>query len=353
MQPLRISADELRKRLAQEPLASAMANAWRVTGLEGFLSHYVARDSLTRSIVKAEGSRLNSDDQNVVEFAFARSLGQGGLFQTDELRALAEQRGENRPALEGTPPDWDLVHWQNLSRRTEEGLGAPATATTVEEARRFAAHQAFLNGELRQVFQAWSEGPPWTPAGPLELAMIGEALADAGSATALEFVEKLRPYQPAEADAILARYLWSQGKFKECYEATAAALVRYRQDPWPMSPLMQRLLAIAADLPVRDPAFAPLVWELLSHPLPLALLDDERLLTRVVVARYLGTARQAEAFEALEPHFPWSYDLLDERARVYESVGHPHAKLARKELEAFLARNPTAFAQGLEMPAPQ
>ncbi len=351
VQPIRFSADELRTRLAQEPLASAMANAWRVTGLEGFLSHYVARDSLARAIVRAEGNRLNSDDQNVVEFAFARSLGQGGLFQSDDLRNLAAQRGESQPVLEGTPPDWDLVRWQNLTRRTEEGLGAPATAATVEDARRYAAHQSFMNGELRQVFDSWSQGP-WTPAGPLELAMIGEALADAGSPTTLEFVEKLRPYQPAEADAILARYLWSQGKFKECYEATAAALVRYRQDPWPISAVMHRLMAIAADLPIRNPSLAPLVWELLSHPLPLSLLGDERLLTRVVVARYMGTTQQVEAFEALEPNFPWSQDLLEERVRVYESVGHPHAKLARQEFEEFLAGEPTPFVKGLEPPAP-
>src|SRR4029453_17883988 len=155
-------------------------------------------------------------------------------------------------------------------------------------------------------------------------------------------------YQPAEADAILARYLWSQGRFKECYEATAAALVRYRQDPWPISALMHRLLAIAAGLPLRGPGLAPLVWELLSHPLPLSLLAEERLLTRVAVAGYLGTAQQVEAFEELEPNFPWKQDLLEERVRVYETVGHPRAKLARKELEAFLALEPTPFVKGLE-----
>jgi spermidine synthase len=346
VQPIRISADELRTRLAQEPLASAMANAWRVTGLEGFLSHYVARDSLARAIVRAEGTHLNSDDQNVVEFAFARSLGQGGLFQSDDLRNLAAQRGENQPTLEGAPPDWDLVRWQDLTRRTEEGLGPPAS-TTPEEARRYAAHQAFLNGELRQVYLAWMDGP-WTPAGPLELAMIGEALADGGDARTLEFAEKLRPYQPAEADAILARYLWSQGKFKECYEATSAALIRYRQDPWPISALMYRLLAVAADLPLRDPALAPLVWELLSHPLPLSLLGDELLLSRIAVARYLSNAHQVEAFEALEPHFPWREDLLEERVRVYEAGGNPRAALARKELQEFLALEPTPFVKGLE-----
>ena len=97
--PIRYDADFLSKRLAEEPFASAMQDAWRVVGLEGFLSHYVARDSLARAIVRAEAGRVNRDDRNVVEFAFARSLGQGGLFQGDELRVLA-QAARREPAAD-------------------------------------------------------------------------------------------------------------------------------------------------------------------------------------------------------------------------------------------------------------
>jgi hypothetical protein len=50
---------------------------------------------------------------------------------------------------------------------------------------------------------------------------------------------------------------------------------------------------------------------------------------------------------ALEPHFPWRQDLLEERARVYAAVGDPRAELARGELDAFLRLEPTAFAKGL------
>lgn len=348
--PIRYDGDALRRRLSEEPFASAMQDAWRVTGLEGFLAHYVARDSLTRAIVRAEGGRLNRDDKNLVEFGFARSLGQGGLFQGDDLRALASQRGENRPPVEGPEPDWNLVRWNAVIARTEENLPAPAPEN-VDDVGRLAAHTAFLAGDLRQTMNAYLGGP-WQPEGPLELAMLGEALADGGQPNTLDMIARLRPYQPAEADAILARYLWSQGKFKECYDACAAAIGRYRIDPWPLSALMQRFLAVAGDLPVRDPSLAPLVYELLTPPLPLSLLEDERLLMRASVARYLGAAREAEAFEPLEPHFPWRRDLLEERVRVYEEVNHPRARQARKELETFNRQEPTAFAKGLEAAVP-
>jgi hypothetical protein len=221
-----------------------MLDAWRVTGLEGFLSHYVARDSMTRAIVGEEKGRVNLDDRNLVEFAFARSVG-AALFQSDELRSLAAQRNEDRPSLEGKEPDWVAVDWHGASARTEEGLAVPTTDSNPDVARRLAAHAAFLDGNLRGVHDAWVAGP-WEIVGPLELAMIGEALADSGSASAIALADTLRPFQPAEADAILARYLWSQGKYRDCYEAVASALRRYRDDPWPLSPVMRRLLAVAA-----------------------------------------------------------------------------------------------------------
>ena len=346
MRPIRYSSDALRKRLSEEPFARAMLDAWRATGLEGFLSHYVARDSLTRAIVRAERGRVNSDDRNLVEFAFARSLGTM-LFQSDELRRIATQRGENRPVLDGSPPDEEILRWQGVSGLTEEGLSAQSSDGGAENARRLSAHASFLAGNLGQVRGDWLS-TPWQPIGPLELTMLGEALADGGEAATLTFVEAVRHFQPAEADAILARYLWSQGDFAGCSEATANAFRRYRQDPWPLVSVMRRLLAVAAALPSKDAALAAPLYELLSPPFALSLLDDERLLTRVALARPLGSAKVAEAIEALEPNFPWKGDLLEERAHVYEEVGNPRAGVARKEFEAFARHAPAPFSKGLE-----
>jgi spermidine synthase len=348
--PIRWDADALRKRLAQEPFASAMRDAWRVVGLEGFLAHYVARDSLTRSIVRAEAGRVNRDDRNVVEFAFARSLGQGGLFQGDELRVLSQARGENRPAVEGPAPDWNRVRWNAVVARTEEGL-QPPPPQSADDVPRLAAHTAFLAGDLRQVLAAYTSGP-WEPEGPLEIAMIAEGMADGGLEAALDWIAKLRPYQPAEADAILARYLWSQGRFPECYQACAAAMGRYRVDAWPLPSIMGRFFAILGDLPARDAKLAPLIYDMLTPPLPLWLLDDERNFMRLYVGHYLGTARAAEALEPLEPHFPWRRDLLEDRVKIYEEIKHPRAPLARRELELFDRKVPTAFEQGLQVSAP-
>ena len=52
-EPIAYDGSRLRGRLRQEPYVSALRDAWRVSDLEGFLSHYVARPSLTRTLVSS------------------------------------------------------------------------------------------------------------------------------------------------------------------------------------------------------------------------------------------------------------------------------------------------------------
>jgi hypothetical protein len=86
----------LRARVAVEPLRSAMSDAWATEGLEGFLSHYVARSSFVPALLSAGAAPINSDDRNVIEFAFARSLGSQAAF--DRQRALAREGEQGRHA---------------------------------------------------------------------------------------------------------------------------------------------------------------------------------------------------------------------------------------------------------------
>jgi len=348
-EPIRYGADTLRARLSEEPYRSALLAAWGVAGLEGFLSHYVGAPALARAIAGAEAGRVNTDDRNRVEFGFARSVGASTLFQSDELRRLARERREDRPPVEGGDVDWTEVERQRLSSLTAEG---ETTEVTLPENERLRpqAHAAFLRGELGQVRATWLAGG-WEPSGPVELAMAAEALADGGDEMALAHSRRLREFQPAEADAVAARFLWSQGKWKECYLAAAAAFQRYRSDPWPSPLVMERLIAVVVDLPSKDVELAPPVYDLLAAPFSLRLLDEERMLARVTVAEYLTPDKAAEALQALEPHFPWQPELLELRARIYEETGNPRAAIARRELARALESEPPDFSRGLDSAA--
>jgi spermidine synthase len=346
-EPQRRSAGVLRQRVRQPPFDEAMARAWHVTDLEGFLSHFVARDALARAVARIQTVGVNTDDRNLMEFGFARGVGQQSLFQSDELRRLARERGEDRPAVEGDM-DWARVESERLASLAAEGTTTPAWPEMSATARqRLSAFAHYVDGNLGETRAQWLAAP-WEPAGPLELAMVGEALADGADARAATVALKLREFEPAEADAVLARYLWTQQQWEACFVASAAALQRFRGDPWPLPAVMRRLMAVVVDLSARDRGFAVRGCELLARPFAVGLLDEERASARIEACRNVDAASAADAYGALEPNTPWQAVPLEGRAQAYAAAGDPRAARARADVEAYWKREPRPFATGLE-----
>jgi spermidine synthase len=346
-EPQRRVAEDLRRRVRQAPFDEAMARAWRVSDLEGFLSHFVARDALARAVARLAAVAVNTDDRNAMEFGFARSVGQPSLFQSDELRRLARERREDRPVLEGEV-DWARVESDRLASLAAEEATTPAWPEMSASARqRLPAYARYVDGNLGDVRAAWLSAP-WEPAGPLELVMVGEALADGADARAGAVALKLREFEPAEADAVLARYLWTQQQWEACFVASAAALQRFRGDPWPLPAVMRRLLAVVVDLSGRDRGIAVRGCELLARPFAVGLLDEERASARIETCRNVDAASLADAYRAMEPDSPWQAASLEGRAQAYAAAGDPRASAARADVEAFWKREPGLFAAGLE-----
>jgi spermidine synthase len=345
---IRYPADALRARVQEEPYRSAMLDAWRVSDLEGFLSHFLARDSLARAIAHSEGGLVNTDDRNLMEFAFARSLGRS-LFTSDDLWQVAQSRAEDRPSVEGSL-DWDDVLRQRLGSYSAEGVEPASTGAPSVWDRRAPVFAHFAGGRLGEVARTF-KADPWEPKGALEFAMIGESLADSGDERSLLLVRALDPIQPAEAAAIRARFLWTRSDWKGCFEATKTAFERYRTDPWPVPFLMKRLIAIAASLPSKDPQLAGPLDDLLSSRFSASLLDEDRALARLTIAQNRGAAAVGAAIQPLEPNFPWSGEFLQMRARAYEETNDPRAAAARREAQEFLSREAVPFNTGLSIPA--
>jgi len=61
-----------------------------VESVEGFLAHFVARDSLARALAAQQAER-NTDDRTLIEFGFARGLS-SGRFNLDEIVAAMHER---------------------------------------------------------------------------------------------------------------------------------------------------------------------------------------------------------------------------------------------------------------------
>jgi hypothetical protein len=82
---------------------------------------------------------------------------------------------------------------------------------------------------------------------------------------------------------------------------------------------------------------APLLYDALTPPFSVRALEQERLFSRVLVARSGGLwERCREAMASLEPHLPWRPDMLRARADCYQQAGDHRAKRAAADLQEFL-----------------
>ena len=335
MQPITYDVARLRARVQEEPFRTALAASWRTASLEGFLAHYVANASLATRIATQDGSLPNTDDRPLIEFAFARSVGRS-LFETAELRDAARARNEHRPALTGGVVDWDRVDDERTAFVASQGT-RPTIEPYFSVAQRYRsfAQQLYVDDQLKAVLANW-RAQSAAPQGPTELAIVAEALADSGHDEALPYIEQLRAFQPAEADAALALLRWRQGRVGDVTSALEAAFRRHQHDPWPSPTVMSRAINVATYVAASNANAAARLFDVLKTPFAAAALDEERRKARLQIATHLNFKAVCEdVIVPSEPNVPWQEDVLESRVRCYELTGNAALPRARRDLEVF------------------
>jgi multidrug efflux pump subunit AcrA (membrane-fusion protein) len=178
--------------------------------------------------------------------------------------------------------------------------------------------------------------------------MISETMAETGDEAALPYAERLRPFEPAEADAIRARFFARQSRLEDAMTALEAAFARHRIDPWPWPVIMRHAVELAADLATRDRGLAARVYAALEQPFAGRLLEDIRTDAILVAAGQLPLEATCEkALSRLEPHVPWRLSVLSWRSRCYEATKNPLRARAARELDEYIAAEAVPFGLGL------
>jgi spermidine synthase len=330
-EPIALDADAMRLRLAREPFRGAAHAAWRVESAEGVLSHFIANENVA-SAFASQARELNTDDRPVIEFGFARSLGQDSFGTADIVTAATRAHGDRPRRLRGAI-DWDLVAANRASI---------AYLRSADPRNEFA--RIYGASEFGSAAAAW-QAAPWTPANSRQLASVAHVLALAGDARAEPFAAQLHAWQPIEADAIVGMLRYRQNRISEALDLIAPALLRYRKDPWPLRGVMESTLTIAAAI-AANPQHAPRMLEALSHPYAAYQLEEVRRVAYVAGAWSDGrcNARTIGALATFEPHTPWMKEILQMRALCYETarMGDLAAR-ARKELTEFETAEATAL----------
>jgi hypothetical protein len=338
----------LRARIAEEPYRAALAYAWRAVDLEAVFGHFVASSPFARHVADAEQGRLNVDDQTLVEFGFARMSADNMALSGKDIRKLARQRSEHRPRGFQGVLDWTRAdeEWASFLV-TEEETDVPPDFLGQEPKARLYAEAQFLAGDPAKAVAFWfsQKGDARTPT---ELAALAESLASAGDDRARTYIEKLRVYQPTEAQAVEARLLLRQGKPREATAAIEATFERHRRDAWPWEVIGKHAIDTAEEITRADPSMADRVYAALAQPLPVHLYEARRLgaMLRIAVHNKLEVPC-ARTLELFEPYVPWQREVLDWRAECYVGAGDAKRRPALLDLAELKSQVPVAFETGL------
>jgi hypothetical protein len=349
-QPLVHDLDLVRARVRQEPYRTALSRIWGVEGAEGFYASYLASPAFARAVRAAEGETVNTDDHPILEFGFAKNLGRVGLFQVNDLIRLARERGEDHPATRGVPLDWNRARELRGARTAYWNSPGPEPDPGADEGsrKRAAARNAWTQGNPTAACQSWlgQAEPPRTHADRL---LVAECMAAVRHPAAPQYARQLVQDQPIEADLVLAQWLANVGRTAEAGERLLAGFAGYRRDPWVHRPLMAQSLTLAVELAARDRALAARLWDALGQPFAARMHNQQRVLSRLWVARSLDAPRLcAEALAPMEPHVPWGLAMLSFRSECYSRRKHPLAARARRDLEEFLENTPERLDAGME-----
>lgn len=320
--PIVFDADQVRKRLSIEPYRSAAHNAWRVESAEGVLAHFIGAEGLSKRA--SEGiTELNTDDRQIIEFSFARTLGRD-LDLMNELVATAGRAGAARPAaVKGN------VDWLKVAENRDSMFWLRSQTAKNEFARKYASN------DYAGALASW-RAAPWQPVNSYDNASLGHVLANAGDDAALTYIDPLRPWQPGEADVLTGLLLYRKGSIAGAASLFNGALMRYRQDPWPLTRIMDVGITTLAEA-ARDPNSAEKALDALSQPYSAYLLEQARkqaFLAASWEAKKCGPSTLA-ALREYEPNVPWRASVLQMRAACYAAANLDLAGQARADLQQF------------------
>jgi spermidine synthase len=332
--PVRVDMAALRGRIREEPFATALRGVWRALEAEDVLARFVAGPAIAQGLGQ-RGQSINTDDRNLVEFAFARTLSKSNFFDVGRLRREAEALGSGRPLVEG-PVNWDRVARQRVAIYAVAGTPPPAEPdATLNEQLRMKSLTQYLSGDLADAARTFEQhGRP--PQGAVETTLLAEGLAEMGDPRAVAQIKALREVQPTEADAATARLALRLDQPELARNALASAFVQYRTDAWASQVGMSHALALADELTLAHPEMVPVIFDALAEPFSVSALEEPRRIVRLSVASHGGLSdRCRDAVAVFEPHVPWRPDVLKYRATCYQQTRDPRALLARSELEEF------------------
>jgi hypothetical protein len=285
---------------------------------------------------------VNTDDQNYIEFFFARKVGQRKEFDVRDVWRAAGKLGFDKPAVTGEVA-WDRVLLESVL--VYDRLGRGPNDAAVETSKRLAWVRAAAAGRRAEALRLWQVARP-EPRGPRENLLLADLLAHGKDEASLRYAETARPVAPIDADLSAARYYAGTGDRERATRALESAFVRHRKHPWALGGSVKMGLQLASEIARADVKLDARLIHALEEPF--AVLDNEDMRRQILIVL---TSREGldvpctKALEAFEPHFPWVRQMLEWRVNCYQQMKDPRLLFARAELSRYRENEPATFEE--------
>jgi predicted membrane-bound spermidine synthase len=340
------SVKRLRETIKKEPFRSALLFTHGITDLEGLMTHFVAKSSFARKVATEEKEfpDINTDDNMLVEYGFARALGNKHQFSIMDIRAQAKKRDENHPNLTNGDLDWDLIDIHSHLRFPMAGLQTPNLDSTHNDTQRshLKAFNLYLQANTRGFLEEWQKYGK-KPEYPFEIMVMAESLAQEGHPLTEQYVAALQNYWPLTATAVLSRFYWRTGDRELAYQTMEKVVMGFRTNPWPQKSVMEHSLFLMKEMAFSDKGLAKKIYKLLSEPFSVYNLEYLRMDTLYAVAKNIDQKYMAMTIEQFEPNPPWNEEFLVNRLQAYRQTGNSLTEQAEKDLNIYNKYAPIRF----------
>lgn len=333
--------DAVQMRLERYPFKQGVQIAWNMHDVEGVAAHFQAGVKTVRDQADKAGG-INTDDKNMLEYAFARSVAfkrtseASTAFDPFSLRKKSLQDGDGHPPSKGKPLELDRIADRRMSANIRQReLGLVERPTPDREERRTAMLFA-AKGDLANALKVW-QAQKQDPDDAVQCIYISTAIGMKDPDKMKPFVEKLTQWSPLNG-ALLETLRLFLSKETELAEAKAlATIAEFQDDPWYDEWLLEHVYAAVLHRALKDEKFCRKAFDVLGQPFPANMGNQRRLLMRRHLAVRLGPTVAADEFAAQEPFIEWEEGHLKARAKVYRDAQHPLATEAEAELDRFRA----------------
>lgn len=324
------------RQTAKQPIYRDALRVWKTDTVEGAFTHFIAGPALAETFAKNDLGLINEDDLNVLEFAYARSVGhhKGGA-EAEILNISARLNVVHPPMVNGALDPAGVLEERWLYQASEKrpldpppssGYPPPVHALGL-------ALQAHLGNNFGGAFEAYvSSGRQ--PTRYLERSFVAEWAVRANAPNANAFIDQV--HAPSEQALFRAILAFRRKEDDLALRHLEEGLTLAGTDAWIRSSIVDSALHLTTDLAERRKDLAPKIFDLLGKPLAAESHRDLRYSQRVKVGALIDPKRCAEAVHALEP-VPYVDWLMDVRVRCYRAVADPLLHQAEEDLAEYTA----------------